>query len=166
MTRLRSFALVDTPDSCRAGLRAYRNGRDWCKAIRDRALKQANERANAHLVEAEVAAGDPGARGSPNPSFATAPLDTPEDYTITMSQASRTSLNQDSHTHRSSLTSLRIVRERKPRIQMTISVTAGPPAKKRHSFMNIFTPSLPVTTIPSSSSTTARQTRRIQKAKL
>lgn len=51
MTHLRSFAITDTPDTCREGLRAYRNGRDWCKEKRDEAIRQANERAN--LEEAE-----------------------------------------------------------------------------------------------------------------
>lgn len=45
MTRLRFFAMTDTADNCRDGLRAYRNGREWCKDKRDNAIKRVNERA-------------------------------------------------------------------------------------------------------------------------
>ena len=45
MTRLRSFAMTDTADTCRDGLRAYRNGREWCREQRDNAINRANERA-------------------------------------------------------------------------------------------------------------------------
>lgn len=45
MTRLRCFAMTDTADTCRDGLRAYRNGREWCKEQRDNAINRANERA-------------------------------------------------------------------------------------------------------------------------
>lgn len=45
MTRLRFFAMTDTADNCRDGLRAYRNRREWCKDKRDNTIKRANERA-------------------------------------------------------------------------------------------------------------------------
>lgn len=45
MTGLRSFAMTDTADTCQDGLRAFRNGREWCKEQRDNAINRANERA-------------------------------------------------------------------------------------------------------------------------
>ncbi|KAF1993298.1 hypothetical protein P154DRAFT_527867 [Amniculicola lignicola CBS 123094] len=91
MTQLRSFALTDTRDTCVAGLQAYRNGREWAEEQRNEAIRQANERANP--VEAAAPAGDAGA--SPALSFVTAVSET-EAYT--MSQESRTSLNEDYNT--------------------------------------------------------------------
>ncbi|KAF2195611.1 hypothetical protein K469DRAFT_722769 [Zopfia rhizophila CBS 207.26] len=79
MTQLRFFAITDTRDTCAAGLQA------------NEAIKQANERANS--AEAEAPTGDTGA--SPALSFVTAVSET-EAYT--MSQESRTSLNEDSNT--------------------------------------------------------------------
>ncbi|KAF2467281.1 uncharacterized protein BDR25DRAFT_317035 [Lindgomyces ingoldianus] len=91
MTQLRSSAMTDAPDTCRDGLRAYRNARDWCKDKRDEVISQANERTNP--VEAEAPTNDAGA--SPAPSFVTAVSET-EAYT--MSQESWTSLNENSNT--------------------------------------------------------------------
>ncbi|KAF2272254.1 uncharacterized protein EI97DRAFT_386272 [Westerdykella ornata] len=90
MTQLRSFAMTDSVPTCREGVGAYRNLRDWCKYERDAVIKQANERANP--VEAEAPTPDAGA--SPAPSFVTAVSET-EAYT--MSQESWTSLNEGSH---------------------------------------------------------------------
>ncbi|KAL5373608.1 hypothetical protein PMIN06_012488 [Paraphaeosphaeria minitans] len=89
MTQVNTWGLTGNIEACRDGLRAYRNGRDWCKEQRDEAIRQANERANP--VEAEAPTGD--AAASPALSFVTAVSET-EAYT--MSQESRTSLDEDS----------------------------------------------------------------------
>ena len=88
MTQVNAWGLTGNLETCRDGLRAYRNGRDWCKKQRDEAIRQANERANP--VEAEVSAGD--AAASPALSIVTA---VPETEAYTMSQESRTSLDED-----------------------------------------------------------------------
>jgi len=84
MTQLNTWGLTGNPAACRDGLRAYRNGRDWCKEQRDEAIMQANERANS--VEAETVISDAAL------SFVTTVSET-EAYT--MSQESRTSLDED-----------------------------------------------------------------------
>jgi hypothetical protein len=89
MTQVNTWGLTGNLEACRDGLRAYRNGRDWCKEQRDEAIRRANEKAT--LVEAEATIGD--AAASPALSFVTAVSET-EAYT--MSQESRTSLNGDS----------------------------------------------------------------------
>ncbi|KAF2192892.1 hypothetical protein K469DRAFT_692998 [Zopfia rhizophila CBS 207.26] len=70
---------------------AKKNGREWAEKKRNKAIKQANERANP--VEAEAPAGDVGA--SPASSFVTAVSDT---KAYTMSQKSWTLLNEISNT--------------------------------------------------------------------
>jgi len=89
MTQVNTWGLTGNLEACRDGLRAYRNGRDWCKEQRDKAIRQANERANP--VEAEATTSD--AAASPALSFVTAVSET-EAYNI--SQESRTSLDEDS----------------------------------------------------------------------
>ena len=42
MTRLRSFALTDVPDSFGQGARALRNARDWAKEKREETIAAAN----------------------------------------------------------------------------------------------------------------------------
>jgi hypothetical protein len=81
MSQLRSFAMTDTPDTCRDGLRAYRNARDWCKEQRNEAISQANERANP--MEAEAPSGD--LATGPALSFVTAVSKT-EVYTVGQGQ--------------------------------------------------------------------------------
>jgi hypothetical protein len=90
MTQLRSFAMTDTAGTFRQDAGAYRNLRDWTKEQRDKAIQQANERANPVEAEAPIPAGD-ASGASPASSFVTAVSDT-EAYT--MSQESRTSLNE------------------------------------------------------------------------
>ncbi|KAF2181606.1 hypothetical protein K469DRAFT_692066 [Zopfia rhizophila CBS 207.26] len=82
--------MTDTLDTCRNGLRVYRNGREWCNYERDEATRQTNERAN---VEAKAPTSDAGA--SLVLSFVMAVSET-EAYT--MSQESRTPPNEDSNT--------------------------------------------------------------------
>ncbi|PVH91139.1 hypothetical protein DM02DRAFT_620670, partial [Periconia macrospinosa] len=89
MTQLNTWGLTGNPAACRDGLRAYRNARDWCEEQRDEAIRQANERANS--AEAETLISD--AAASPALSFVTAVSET-ETYTV--SQESRTSVNEDS----------------------------------------------------------------------
>ncbi|KAF2454500.1 hypothetical protein BDY21DRAFT_353104 [Lineolata rhizophorae] len=89
MTQLRSFDITDTPETCREGLRAYRNGRDWCKDKLGEAIRQANKRAN---LEAEAPTGDAGA--SPALGFTTTVSHTEVN---TMSHETGTSLNESSN---------------------------------------------------------------------
>ena len=88
VSQLGAYAMTHNTEACRDGIKAYRNGRDWCKVKRDEAIRQVNQRAN---LEAEATTGDTGA--SPALSFVTAVSET-EAYT--MSQESQTSLNADS----------------------------------------------------------------------
>lgn len=90
MHQLKGWSMTGDPETFRQGASAYRNARDWAKEQRDEAIRQANERANP--VDAEAPTNDAGA--SPAPSFVTAVSET-EAYT--MSQESRTSLNEDSN---------------------------------------------------------------------
>jgi hypothetical protein len=46
MTQLRTFAMTDSAETFRKGVTAYRNARDWAKEQRDKAIEEANERAN------------------------------------------------------------------------------------------------------------------------
>jgi hypothetical protein len=89
MTQLKSFAMTGSVGSCRDGLRAYRNGREWCAEKRNDAINQANERAE---LEAQV----PADEGITNSTlvFHTA---APNIEASTISQESRMSLNEDTH---------------------------------------------------------------------
>lgn len=44
MTQVNAYALTNDYDTFRQGVAAYRNGRDWAKHQRDKAIEQANER--------------------------------------------------------------------------------------------------------------------------
>lgn len=90
MTQINTWGLTGNLEACRDGLRAYRNGRDWCKEQRDEAITQANERAN--LTEAEASIGD--SPTSPALSFVTAVSET---EACTLSRESRTSLDDDAN---------------------------------------------------------------------
>ncbi|KAG9249402.1 uncharacterized protein F5Z01DRAFT_631794 [Emericellopsis atlantica] len=45
MTQVDSWSLTGNPKSCREGIAAYRNARDWAKKERDQGIEQANHRA-------------------------------------------------------------------------------------------------------------------------
>lgn len=91
MSQLGAFAMTGNRDTCRDGLMAYRNAKEWAEEQRNDAIGQANERAKR--VEAEVPTGDAG--GNPALSFVTVVAET---EAHTMSQVSRTSLNEYSNT--------------------------------------------------------------------
>jgi len=46
MTQLGAFAMTNNLETFRQGAAAFRNARDWTKEQRDKAIRQANERAN------------------------------------------------------------------------------------------------------------------------
>ncbi|KAF2187929.1 hypothetical protein K469DRAFT_769804 [Zopfia rhizophila CBS 207.26] len=79
MTQLNGYNITGNRNTCLEGLRAYRNGREWAEKL--------NRQTREHHVEADAP--------SPALSFVTAVSET-EAYT--MSQESRTSLNEDSNT--------------------------------------------------------------------
>ncbi|KAK8038580.1 hypothetical protein PG993_006991 [Apiospora rasikravindrae] len=54
MTHLDSWALTGNMGSCRQGLTAYRNGLDWAKHQRDKAIKLANSRLHTSSVSTQV----------------------------------------------------------------------------------------------------------------
>ncbi|KAF9769956.1 hypothetical protein IL306_012536, partial [Fusarium sp. DS 682] len=57
MTQLNSWSLTGNAEAFRQGAAAYRNGRDWAKQQRDRAIAQANKRAglgNAESSQSDV----------------------------------------------------------------------------------------------------------------
>jgi len=54
MNQLTAFAMAANLDSCRDGVRAYKNGQDLVKEYRDAAIARANETANAKYEEAPV----------------------------------------------------------------------------------------------------------------
>jgi hypothetical protein len=51
MTQQRSFAITDTPNTCRQGLAAFRNSREWSRKKRDQLISAANEKARSMNVE-------------------------------------------------------------------------------------------------------------------
>jgi hypothetical protein len=46
MTQLKGWSMTSDPETFRQGATWYRNGRDWAKEQRDKAIKGANERVN------------------------------------------------------------------------------------------------------------------------
>jgi hypothetical protein len=44
MTQIKTWGLTGDADTFRQGAAAFRNGRDWAKRERDRAINEANER--------------------------------------------------------------------------------------------------------------------------
>lgn len=93
MNQLGAYALTHNRETFRQGATAYRNAPDWTKEQRDRAIRRANERANHSQVEALAVDASFGGFSS----FTTEEsLD--EAYTMeTLSQESRTSLNEGSN---------------------------------------------------------------------
>ncbi|KAF2844171.1 hypothetical protein T440DRAFT_523705 [Plenodomus tracheiphilus IPT5] len=87
MTQVNTWGLTGNLEACQNGLRAYRNAQDWCKEQRDKAIRQANERANS--IEAVTPTSD--AAASPALSFVTAVSET---EVFTIRQESRTSLEE------------------------------------------------------------------------
>jgi hypothetical protein len=100
MTHLRSFDITDTPQTCRDGLRAFRNARDWAQRERDKAIEHADDIANfkeAETVEEE----EEEDVASPAASFVTA-VDTEEAYTMTQEGFRLSPFNDDAQGHRDS----------------------------------------------------------------
>ncbi|KAI9792800.1 MAG: hypothetical protein M1816_001532 [Peltula sp. TS41687] len=103
MTQIKGWCMVADADTFRQGATAYRNLRDWAKAQRDETINRANAIVNRAEADApaegtEVPAHVSG--GSATSSFMTA-VSVTEAYTI--SQESRTSLNEASNTQADSV---------------------------------------------------------------
>ncbi|KAK5651051.1 hypothetical protein OQA88_1055 [Cercophora sp. LCS_1] len=58
-TQVGAYALTGNYDACRQGIAAYRNGRDWAKQQRDKAIEQANRRVTSTGTGAPLPDDDP-----------------------------------------------------------------------------------------------------------